>query len=136
VLFNELLVLFQVQYRLFSFAGAIAIALYICMCDHRRRPKHTHTNLSRCNEVASIPVLPSENACGKQIFCCSPHPLPHLGVLRLHSLGVLLPALNIHLLRHRLSSFAVIVLVIANSALNHNQNARKVAFQVIFLFFL
>jgi len=74
VLFNELLVLFQVQYRLFSFAGAIAIALYICMCDHRRRPKHTHTNLSRCNEVASIPVLPSENACGKQIFCCSPPP--------------------------------------------------------------
>jgi len=65
-----------------------------------------------------------------------PHPLAHLEVLRLYSLGVLLPALNIHLLRHRLSSFAVIVLVIANSALNHNQNARKVAFQVIFLFFL
>jgi len=29
----------------------------------------------------------------------------------------------------------VIVLVIANSALNHNQNARKVAFQVIRIFF-
>lgn len=61
-------------------------------------------------------------------------PSTHLRSL-LRSLRVLFPALNIHLLRHRLSSFAVIVLVIANSALNHNQNARKVAFQVILLLF-